>query len=261
MAGVSGSQTISPQPSAARDLRHRRHKSRTLWIDAICINQNDVTEKNIQLPLMGRIYSESTRVVAYLGAESGDSTRTTCCLHQDLPRETLDFLSKFSSRGRKERLLALVQAYRRYLAFEALPYWSRMWTFQEFFLPKNEPVCTMGGLQFRGTSMRDAGILLVSSTEKATGWDVAMMTQAGIEFTEVQMMFDAWRELMERSNTLFIRPGQGDDGFDYELDMTTLMLAIIEPIGYELNLLYSLGNTLFLSSDEFGQLQFSYCSN
>lgn len=29
----------------------------TLWVDALCINQNDILEKNIQVPLMGLIYS------------------------------------------------------------------------------------------------------------------------------------------------------------------------------------------------------------
>ncbi|KAF4434511.1 heterokaryon incompatibility het-6 [Fusarium acutatum] len=39
----------------------------TVWIDAICINQEDTAEKEFQVPLMGKIYSRSTEVVVWLG--------------------------------------------------------------------------------------------------------------------------------------------------------------------------------------------------
>lgn len=39
-----------------------------IWIDALCINQNDPNEKVTQIPLMGRIYSQAEHTVAYLGA-------------------------------------------------------------------------------------------------------------------------------------------------------------------------------------------------
>lgn len=50
-------------------LRHFRvsYKARMLWIDAICLNQKDETEKTQQIPLMGRIYSDAKRVHIWLG--------------------------------------------------------------------------------------------------------------------------------------------------------------------------------------------------
>ncbi|KAF5679195.1 heterokaryon incompatibility protein het-6 [Fusarium heterosporum] len=39
----------------------------TLWIDAICINQGDTSEKEFQVPLMGRIYSCAKEVLVWLG--------------------------------------------------------------------------------------------------------------------------------------------------------------------------------------------------
>lgn len=55
----------------AEAIRHLRyeHDERVMWIDAICINQADTSEKNVQVPLMGRIYSSAQRVVAWLGPE------------------------------------------------------------------------------------------------------------------------------------------------------------------------------------------------
>jgi Heterokaryon incompatibility protein (HET) len=41
-----------------------------IWIDAICINQDDDNEKNHQIPLMGKIYSNATQVLVWLGTNS-----------------------------------------------------------------------------------------------------------------------------------------------------------------------------------------------
>lgn len=49
-------------------LRPRRGE-RLVWIDAICINQNDELEKGFQITKMGQIYKNSLRVVIYLGKD------------------------------------------------------------------------------------------------------------------------------------------------------------------------------------------------
>ncbi|XEV05057.1 hypothetical protein FSHL1_010344 [Fusarium sambucinum] len=43
--------------------------TRLIWIDAICINQNDNLEKETQVPLMGRIYWRCLRAIIYLGED------------------------------------------------------------------------------------------------------------------------------------------------------------------------------------------------
>ncbi|KAL2126515.1 hypothetical protein VTI74DRAFT_784 [Chaetomium olivicolor] len=40
-----------------------------LWIDAVCINQNDVHEKNSQLRMMGDIYRHATSVISWLSSD------------------------------------------------------------------------------------------------------------------------------------------------------------------------------------------------
>jgi hypothetical protein len=56
-------------------LRHLRRKLGhfTIWVDAICINQEDITEKEQQIPLMGDVYSKADSVFIWLG----DATRET----------------------------------------------------------------------------------------------------------------------------------------------------------------------------------------
>jgi hypothetical protein len=45
-------------------------KTKPLWVDAICINQADISERNAQIRLMSNIYRSALCVLAYVGAES-----------------------------------------------------------------------------------------------------------------------------------------------------------------------------------------------
>ena len=44
------------------------------WVDALCINQNVNEEKNIQVMMMGDIYSNCSMCIAWIGKED-DSTK------------------------------------------------------------------------------------------------------------------------------------------------------------------------------------------
>jgi hypothetical protein len=56
-------------------LWHLRPKDeeRCLWIDAMCIDQSNVLERNHQVELMGKIYSTSKSTIAWLGLPMADS--------------------------------------------------------------------------------------------------------------------------------------------------------------------------------------------
>lgn len=58
----------------ATALRHLRpdagENPRRIWVDAICINQNDVAERNHQVTIMKDIYSHCTADLAWLGPDS-----------------------------------------------------------------------------------------------------------------------------------------------------------------------------------------------
>ncbi|ENI03928.1 hypothetical protein COCC4DRAFT_116764, partial [Bipolaris maydis ATCC 48331] len=60
---------ISVPSSSAAALRHVRlcQSDRTVWLDAICINQNDIEERSRQVAIMGAIYRNGTRNLIYLG--------------------------------------------------------------------------------------------------------------------------------------------------------------------------------------------------
>ncbi|KAI1122512.1 heterokaryon incompatibility protein-domain-containing protein [Nemania abortiva] len=69
-------------------LCHLRHVSeeRKLWVDAVCINQDDLSEKQDQVLLMREIYQDARRVLVWLGPAAQDD---------DLAFETLQRLSGY----------------------------------------------------------------------------------------------------------------------------------------------------------------------
>lgn len=78
--GETGCQTIQVTRNLADALPYLRHqeKPRVLWIDAICVNQQDLGERSSQVKRMPDIYSKATRVV-WLGLESKDSALALKC--------------------------------------------------------------------------------------------------------------------------------------------------------------------------------------
>jgi hypothetical protein len=51
-----------------------------LWIDAICVNQDNLEERSHQVRRMADIYSNASRVVAWIGSETGESKLALCAM-------------------------------------------------------------------------------------------------------------------------------------------------------------------------------------
>src|SRR5690242_19071913 len=72
--------TRSPTPlkvtvncyEAQQSLRYA-DQPRSLWIDAICIDQAKIEERNAQVKMMGSIFADAREVVVYLGESADDS--------------------------------------------------------------------------------------------------------------------------------------------------------------------------------------------
>ena len=104
-----------------------------LWIDALCINQNDVEERNLQVLRMRNIYSQAMCVVTWLGQETEESGKA------------FQLLEKFNDKNSHsvEEALAFLEAIRTtsdlfppgsWIAlyrFLDRPYWKRLWVIQE----------------------------------------------------------------------------------------------------------------------------------
>ena len=70
--------------AALRRLRRRRAR-RTLWIDAVCIDQSNVKERNHQVNHLKSIFNAAFQVVIYLGESSDGSDRFLEYISMDVP--------------------------------------------------------------------------------------------------------------------------------------------------------------------------------
>ncbi|EGO56084.1 hypothetical protein NEUTE1DRAFT_110659 [Neurospora tetrasperma FGSC 2508] len=110
-------------------LLHLRDPSieRTIWIDAICINQEDPEEKRQQVQSMAKIYAQATRVIVWLGEEAAGSSQALeeirTAAGNDQPLEDIQTAAEPSTgqSDDKVEILALLQR----------PWFQRIWVLQE----------------------------------------------------------------------------------------------------------------------------------
>ena len=60
---------IPPNLLEALAVLRLQESVRTLWVDALCINQEDSEEKSVQIPMMSRIYRRAKKVCIWLGPD------------------------------------------------------------------------------------------------------------------------------------------------------------------------------------------------
>lgn len=138
----------------ALEALRRAKKPRILWVDAVCINQDDDDEKAHQVPLMGRLYAEAPRTVIWFGAsnENIEALITWLRTHGPdrklLPGLKLNAQSLLSEKARRQKDLEILRAANGFFDILTTRYWYRMWTFQEFLLPKDDPLCYCGPHEF-----------------------------------------------------------------------------------------------------------------
>lgn len=99
----------------------------SLWVDAICIDQGTIGERNHQVRLMRRIYAQARTVIAWIGF--GDNSMRYLLRNLRRLYERKRPWDEYNTSSRKKLL-------RRVEAFSSLPYWSRMWIIQELLLAK-----------------------------------------------------------------------------------------------------------------------------
>ena len=116
----------------------------TLWVDAVCIDQTNIQERAQQVVLMRSIYSESKRVLIWLGLESPSDrsafefiTRVINCFYESTPdRDALS--DKIIPILNNEYQDAVTELF-------AKSWFSRVWTFQEIICAA-EAALTSGSL-------------------------------------------------------------------------------------------------------------------
>ncbi|KAL9012726.1 MAG: hypothetical protein Q9173_002516 [Seirophora scorigena] len=124
-----------------------------IWIDAICINQMDIEERNAQVAIMGDIYANAEKVTVWLGDDGWDSQVAFVFLDQFMPK--LEDLIE-SERGKDKKFSYSFADPRLYdrlgeamipqevfdglASFLERAWFQRAWTFQEIVLARQVDV-------------------------------------------------------------------------------------------------------------------------
>ena len=101
-----------------------------IWVDAICINRNDIVERNIQVTRMGDIYKQALAVVGFIGTAGVNLNKA------------VDFIQHLAELQEHEiSLQGIVDTSQIFTVdqgtieglrtFFNLPYWNRLWIVQE----------------------------------------------------------------------------------------------------------------------------------
>ncbi|KAM0174590.1 hypothetical protein ACHAPF_005957 [Botrytis cinerea] len=119
-------------------------RAKFMWIDGICINQDSIEERNIQVGMMGEIYTKCSQVIIWLGVSD---------FHSPYAIEVINLLSKIPQENYTGlRITDLedwdiypklgieeVETWKwlEYAAFLQRTWFGRIWVVQEAFLPRN----------------------------------------------------------------------------------------------------------------------------
>jgi hypothetical protein len=119
------------------DIAQETYANEAVWIDAICIDQSNIKERNQQVTIMDRIYSCASSVLVWLGPGSTDT----------------DHFLDFVNTGKWDGFFASGEPWKRrpdqiledethqwrpgFLEIVRNPYWARVWIVQELLQARN----------------------------------------------------------------------------------------------------------------------------
>ena len=126
---------------ALRELR--RHGDVRLWVDALCINQSDVDERNRQVLRMVKIYANAFETVAWLGSAADDSNLALDLMHilanYEADKNTWERAMK--RHDQPGEISAYDAHWSALEAFLSRPYWHRVWIIQEIVFARQLLIC------------------------------------------------------------------------------------------------------------------------
>jgi hypothetical protein len=144
--------------SALLDLRDEQ-LNLLLWVDGICINQENDTEKATQVGLMGRIYAGALHTVVYLGPAAITDPECIC-------------LKAIQDGAGKDKIPDLEVILTK-------EWFNRVWVFKNWF-PQNLHGCSVGGSGSNGTCSATLWVWILAKQVKA----VPLASMAGCRGTQ-----------------------------------------------------------------------------
>ncbi|KAM0158435.1 hypothetical protein ACHAPG_004113 [Botrytis cinerea] len=118
-----------------------RNFERIIWVDSICINQEDNTEKSHQIQLMAKIFGLANRVIVYLGEAADDSDQALESIRvaaedestedESVEGESVEFESTRGESPEAELEGINETSQRGILKLLKRPWFQRIWVLQE----------------------------------------------------------------------------------------------------------------------------------
>lgn len=131
---ANSAQALAVNPNLYKAVQYLRERSRDryLWIDAVCINQWNSPEKDVQVAMMADIYRTAQNVCVWLGEPEIGS------------KAALDFVSRnVADLGQYERIMSdptFADAWSALGRLMLRPWFSRLWVVQEISLARGATV-------------------------------------------------------------------------------------------------------------------------
>lgn len=158
-----------------------------IWIDALCIDQNNDSEKEVQIGMMGLIYNLAGNIIVWLGPENDQSNIVIDYLEKWSTYNRVEFVEMWDSSdplaATSWRIMAQIQlqaSCQRFVKLvfedygglsdmEALwmyqffdrPYWHRLWIIQELMMGRAGMPIVCGSRITQWRYVRDAILLHV----------------------------------------------------------------------------------------------------
>jgi Heterokaryon incompatibility protein (HET) len=110
----------------------RFEKDRFLWIDALCINQNDHDERSSQVAMMSLVYTAAEKACVWLGEDDDESTMAIKFIREEI-NQLKDFDSLCTDKQHAPKWRSLLVLMQR-------PWFSRRWVVQEIVLAQKATV-------------------------------------------------------------------------------------------------------------------------
>lgn len=155
-----------------------------LWVDAICINQNDLPERGHQVAVMGQIYKRATMVHAWLG-DKGEGTQLA--MHQIA---TTDWGAVWDAIMKDKRDHWSDKDFASVSQIWNCEYWTRLWVVPEFVMAK-EITIRCGSHQMQGELLEklvdNTGALSILPKEKRWQMPTKPSTRLGLQIVKERL--------------------------------------------------------------------------